>query len=1079
MTYLISELQFLQTSPIDINYSNPLQVITQEQLETLVDFVPQQPVRNPQIVKLACFSNKILYIANETFVQTWQDGIITNSYDLKEKIIKIFPTPNGISALSEDNIHIIEYNKVQKIHFQATEILTFNNEIYARTPTKIIKINKKLELLTTSKLRQPQITQSLIFGINHHNRLSCYDLKNNCRGYLQQNLKISSYTIYNNIIICFTKCEKLLTLGIELQGQRVVFKIIGKLSAPIWMQGAAIQEKCKIKIVAGELGIAVMRAQSVACISYIEILSKISKKEIENYRFQFDVCQEVIGREGKEVDAAVVSSVIQGIGNIIQGEKPFKDEIELYCSIFKQYQERYNNALYNQCGNELCCQNELEAELNLIQDSYIQSIQSDIPEKSQNLDFNKTVFSDFCLNFDSEDYEKSRAKCIQELKDELLQEKNNQIQQLSTSVSRKRIVMEDCFYGFEAGLTFQDNQILESIEPQSDPLAENTPKVVKKVVIIRKVIKKVIKSSEKTENQQPATNNLNTTDTEAVPKQPAKKQSLQPSNMEIKQEDAPAPKQPSKIKKVAAINTVVIKRPKKAQIETKSEDSDPIENDILSTQKSSKQPVAAQQYQSQPLQFLQQNDTQSPLILAQKTAKTTQNLTQTTRNITSDALQNFKSVAQTLTQKVQQKTEEAFPQLFTSPFQFNFQESNPHKKLFTSRQFAPDSQAEISYETTSNSIMKGIKTLALAQFDIFNQYARFQENQLMQEIVFKIRNQIQLFAPTSQIFKDRFIVFPANFDFPFLLAYDTFQHKFVSCKIMPKFMANRENQLFFRTLKHDNLLQIFTFAETENSCLIFTEKAPQISIKTVLENRIKLFKSEKMIKNVAKQLLYVIQYLNNLKIIHRELDPNNILYDIQNNQVKIFSTGFIQQYKEEVQYLQTCYQPPEIICGIASHSSNVWAIGTVIYKLIELLFIDEPLNLFEFGEFSSDCDLKSWQGEQISQSTANNAVLIMNQVSQSTDVRVRDGMAVIYSLEEMNSIMPIYNGKIEITSAFGKLPWQEEVEGAQREGVYVLDALQEFVSAECIEFLEACWVFDFSNRNDPSKMLEMDWFKDE
>jgi len=100
--------------------------------------------------------------------------------------------------------------------------------------------------------------------------------------------------------------------------------------------------------------------------------------------------------------------------------------------------------------------------------------------------------------------------------------------------------------------------------------------------------------------------------------------------------------------------------------------------------------------------------------------------------------------------------------------------------------------------------------------------------------------------------------------------------------------------------------------------------------------------SENVVRIIVKQLIVALQYLEEERIIHLDLKPNNIVFahkDREDLEVKIIDFGLAKDLAEETDIpISTCGTPeftsPEVIeCGYASHRSDMWSLGVIVYML--------------------------------------------------------------------------------------------------------------------------------------------------
>jgi serine/threonine protein kinase len=95
-------------------------------------------------------------------------------------------------------------------------------------------------------------------------------------------------------------------------------------------------------------------------------------------------------------------------------------------------------------------------------------------------------------------------------------------------------------------------------------------------------------------------------------------------------------------------------------------------------------------------------------------------------------------------------------------------------------------------------------------------------------------------------------------------------------------------------------------------------------------------------KLLAYQLIRSLLYLRKLSISHRDIKPQNILINEQNNKLVLCDFGSAKQLKPSepnISYIcSRCYRAPELIFGFTQYTTQVdmWSIGCVIGEMIGL-----------------------------------------------------------------------------------------------------------------------------------------------
>ncbi|KAL9457079.1 hypothetical protein AB3S75_006172 [Citrus x aurantiifolia] len=96
-----------------------------------------------------------------------------------------------------------------------------------------------------------------------------------------------------------------------------------------------------------------------------------------------------------------------------------------------------------------------------------------------------------------------------------------------------------------------------------------------------------------------------------------------------------------------------------------------------------------------------------------------------------------------------------------------------------------------------------------------------------------------------------------------------------------------------------------------------------------------------VIKAILKQILLGLAYCHSLKILHRDLKPNNLLIDLKRNTVKLADFGLARASGvPQKEYSRDCvyspYKAPELLLGYTGYSTpiDVWAVGCIFAEMI-------------------------------------------------------------------------------------------------------------------------------------------------
>ena len=158
-------------------------------------------------------------------------------------------------------------------------------------------------------------------------------------------------------------------------------------------------------------------------------------------------------------------------------------------------------------------------------------------------------------------------------------------------------------------------------------------------------------------------------------------------------------------------------------------------------------------------------------------------------------------------------------------------------------------------------------------------------------------------------------------------------------KYQDKIRIEREIEIL-KKLKHPNIVQLYGVIETERQILLIMEYVKGQELYQYILLKKKLSEEESCL--YFQQIISGIEYLQKLKISHRDIKSENILIEQNTKNIKIIDFGLSNLYgNKENEILTTAcgspfYAPPEMLKGETYKGSavDIWSIGVVLYAMI-------------------------------------------------------------------------------------------------------------------------------------------------
>ncbi|XP_056156659.1 caM kinase-like vesicle-associated protein [Lampris incognitus] len=252
--------------------------------------------------------------------------------------------------------------------------------------------------------------------------------------------------------------------------------------------------------------------------------------------------------------------------------------------------------------------------------------------------------------------------------------------------------------------------------------------------------------------------------------------------------------------------------------------------------------------------------------------------------------------------------------------------------------------------------------------------------------------------------------------------------------------AAKNEIIILKMVKHHNILQLVDVFETKKEYFIFMELATGREVfDWILDQG---YYSERDTSNVVRQVLEAVAYLHTLKIVHRNLKLENLVYYNRLKHSKIVISDFHLAKLEKGLIKDPCgtpeYLAPEVV-GRQRYGRPVdcWAIGVIMYILLsgnppfyddadEDDYDNHDKNLF-LKILSGDYEFDSPYWDDISDS-AKNLVASMMEVDQDQRLTAEEAIGHEWISGNAASDKNIKDGVCaQIEKNFAKAKWKKAV----------------------------------------------------
>lgn len=144
-----------------------------------------------------------------------------------------------------------------------------------------------------------------------------------------------------------------------------------------------------------------------------------------------------------------------------------------------------------------------------------------------------------------------------------------------------------------------------------------------------------------------------------------------------------------------------------------------------------------------------------------------------------------------------------------------------------------------------------------------------------------------------------------------------------------------------KQLKHKNIVEFHGFIETNQKIYIIMEYIKSGTLKNLIEKRKDKKFNEEEASKIMESLISAVEYLHSREICHRDIKPDNIMFDNHEDltSLKLVDFGLSAQYFEVLEEYDYCgtliYMAPEQLeKRIYTKAIDMWSAGIIMYMLL-------------------------------------------------------------------------------------------------------------------------------------------------
>ena len=172
-------------------------------------------------------------------------------------------------------------------------------------------------------------------------------------------------------------------------------------------------------------------------------------------------------------------------------------------------------------------------------------------------------------------------------------------------------------------------------------------------------------------------------------------------------------------------------------------------------------------------------------------------------------------------------------------------------------------------------------------------------------------------------------------------------------KNFPIHKIKNEINIMKKLRNHKGIVKLLEAFENDNYYFIIMENVIGGNLLSAINKMGRL--PESLARNIFRQLMETIKYIHSKGIVHRDIKPDNILLNLNNN-IKLCDFGVSKEIKKGLLLLDSCGTPaflaPEILLDdpYDPFMTDIWSCGVVLYVMVSGFFPFAGINETQLHE---------------------------------------------------------------------------------------------------------------------------------